>query len=138
MVPGEVKATLEIRDLAMEVIDDVFADVQEAAQRIGRNAGVEIGFERFYTSLAAPTHPELQGLLSGVAQEHGFSHQLMPSGAGHDAQSMAELGPIGMVFVPSQDGVSHSPLEFTDPADIARGTNVLLNAVVRADRWEGV
>ena len=57
----------------------------------------------------------------------------MPSGAGHDAQSMAELGPVGMIFVPSRDGISHSPREYTAPEDITRGANVLLGAVLALD-----
>ena len=58
----------------------------------------------------------------------------MPSGAGHDAQEMAHLGPMGMIFVPSVGGISHSPREFSRPQDIANGVDVLLNAVVAADR----
>ena len=58
----------------------------------------------------------------------------MPSGAGHDAQSMAELGPAGMIFVPSRGGISHSPDEYTAPGDIARGANVLLRSLLALDR----
>ena len=58
----------------------------------------------------------------------------MPSGAGHDAQAMAQLGPMGMIFIPSVGGISHSPKEFSRPKDIVNGANVLLQAVLRADR----
>ena len=58
----------------------------------------------------------------------------MPSGAGHDAQAIAQLGPMGMIFVPSVGGISHSPREFTKPADIVNGANVLLGAVLGADQ----
>jgi N-carbamoyl-L-amino-acid hydrolase len=58
----------------------------------------------------------------------------MPSGAGHDAQSFARVCPIGMLFVPSVGGVSHSPREFTTQADMVHGANVLLNAAVSVDR----
>lgn len=57
----------------------------------------------------------------------------MPSGAGHDAQEMAHLGPVGMIFVPSVAGISHSPREFSTPEAITRGANVLLNAVMKLD-----
>ena len=57
----------------------------------------------------------------------------MPSGAGHDAQSMAELGPVGMIFVPSRNGISHSPDEYSAPDDITRGVNVLLGSVLALD-----
>jgi N-carbamoyl-L-amino-acid hydrolase len=58
----------------------------------------------------------------------------MPSGAGHDAQAIAQLGPMGMIFVPSVGGISHSPKEFSRPKDIVNGANVLLRTVLAADR----
>jgi N-carbamoyl-L-amino-acid hydrolase len=57
----------------------------------------------------------------------------MPSGAGHDAQDIARIGPVGMIFVPSVGGISHSPREFSRPEDIANGANVLLGAVIGVD-----
>jgi N-carbamoyl-L-amino-acid hydrolase len=58
----------------------------------------------------------------------------MPSGAGHDAQMMAQLSPMGMIFVPSVRGISHSPLERTEWQDCARGADVLLGAILEMDR----
>jgi len=58
----------------------------------------------------------------------------MPSGAGHDAQMMARLSPMGMIFVPSVRGISHSPLELTRWEDCARGGDVLLGAILDMDR----
>ena len=57
----------------------------------------------------------------------------MPSGAGHDAQDMARIGPAGMIFVPSIGGISHSPRELSRPEDITNGANVLLGTVLRVD-----
>jgi N-carbamoyl-L-amino-acid hydrolase len=57
----------------------------------------------------------------------------MPSGAGHDAQSIALLAPIGMIFVPSAGGISHSPQEFSSLEDIVDGANVLLNSLLKLD-----
>ena len=57
----------------------------------------------------------------------------LPSGAGHDAQIMAKLGPMGMIFVPSVDGISHSPKELSRWEDCANGANVLLQTVLRMD-----
>jgi N-carbamoyl-L-amino-acid hydrolase len=58
----------------------------------------------------------------------------MPSGAGHDAQELARIGPMGMIFVPSAGGISHSPLEYTEPEDVVNGANVLLQTVLRLDQ----
>ena len=57
----------------------------------------------------------------------------MPSGAGHDAQSMKGIAPLGMIFVPSRDGVSHAPSEYTSPEQITNGANVLLHTVIGMD-----
>jgi N-carbamoyl-L-amino-acid hydrolase len=57
----------------------------------------------------------------------------MPSGAGHDAQSIALLAPIGVIFIPSVGGISHSPEEFSRQADIVNGANVLLNTILKLD-----
>ena len=63
----------------------------------------------------------------------GFTTKLLPSGAGHDAQEIADLCPIGMIFIPSRDGISHSPREFSRPEDITNGTNVLLQTLMKLD-----
>jgi len=57
----------------------------------------------------------------------------LPSGAGHDAQMMAKVGPMGMIFVPSVDGISHSPKELTHWQDCANGANVLLQTILLID-----
>ena len=58
----------------------------------------------------------------------------MPSGAGHDAQDMAHVAPMGMIFVPSLGGISHAPKEYTAPADLANGADVLLRTLLAIDR----
>jgi len=57
----------------------------------------------------------------------------LPSGAGHDAQQIARLAPIGMIFVPSREGISHSAREFSSPDDVANGTEVLYRTVLLSD-----
>jgi len=64
----------------------------------------------------------------------GLTRQRMPSGAGHDAQEVAHIAPMAMIFVPSVGGISHSPKEFSKPEDIANGASVLLNSVIAADK----
>ncbi len=133
VVPGEVRATLEIRDLEMSKIASVFAEIERRARAVEEARGVTIGLVHFYESLAAPTDPRFRDIVEASASDLGYTNVRMPSGAGHDAQSMAELGPIGMIFVPSRAGISHSPDEYSAPRDITRGTNVLLHSVLRLD-----
>ncbi|HZD93863.1 MAG TPA: M20/M25/M40 family metallo-hydrolase, partial [Candidatus Sulfotelmatobacter sp.] len=92
-------------------------------------------------SFTAPviSHPALtdkgfQKLISDEAKSLDFSTKVMPSGAGHDAQEIARIGPVGMIFVPSINGISHSPREFSRPQDIENGANVLLQTVLAFDK----
>jgi beta-ureidopropionase / N-carbamoyl-L-amino-acid hydrolase len=77
--------------------------------------------------------PELQARIESAAARLGLHTMRLPSGAGHDAQMMAQLGPIGMIFVPSVGGLSHSPKELTRWPDCANGANVLLHTILEAD-----
>ncbi len=133
VVPGEVRATLEIRDLEMDTIGRVFAEIEARARAIEEARDVAVELDRFYESLAAPTDPRFRDIIEASADALGHTSMRMPSGAGHDAQSMAELGPVGMIFVPSRGGISHSPREYTAPEDIVRGADVLLGTVLALD-----
>ena len=88
------------------------------------------------TALPALTDPRIQRIIAAAAHGLGLTSMEMPSGAGHDAQDIARIAPIGMIFVPSVGGISHSPREFTAPADIANGVNVLLRTVLAIDAGE--
>ena len=76
----------------------------------------------------------MRELIDSAARSLGFSTRSMPSGAGQDAQEIARIGPVGMIFVPSIGGISHSPKEFSRPLDIENGANVLLQAVLAFDK----
>jgi N-carbamoyl-L-amino-acid hydrolase len=134
VIPGLVTMSLELRDLDMEKIEDIYRRIESAAQEIGKETGTEFDLDEFYLSASAISDDRLKRVVAESAAELGLSSIPMPSGAGHDAQSIAKLGPMGMIFVPSVGGVSHSPLEYTEPQDVVNGANVLLNTVLRTDR----
>ena len=69
-------------------------------------------------------------MIQRAAEHLELSYRRLPSGAVHDAQVMATVGPMGMIFVPSVGGISHSPKELTGWEDCARGANVLLHSVL--------
>lgn len=133
VIPGRVRATLEIRDLTMEGIQRVFDAIRERTDEIAAATGVDFAFDRFYTSRAAPTDPRIRDLVAEAADALGLSSRRMPSGAGHDAQSIALLAPVGMIFVPSVDGISHAPEERTEPQDVVNGANVLMRTLLAID-----
>ena len=78
--------------------------------------------------------PAVRQVIADAVHDLGLSSLSMPSGAGHDAQDLARIGPMGMIFVPSVKGISHSPLELTRPDDVTNGANVLLQTVLRLDQ----
>jgi N-carbamoyl-L-amino-acid hydrolase len=91
--------------------------------------------ERYADDEPALTDPGLQDLIEATARGAGYSTVRLPSGAGHDAQSLGRAGiPIGMIFVPSRDGISHSPKEWTEWDDSARGAEVLYRVLLALDK----
>ena len=136
VIPGRVTLSLEIRDLAMDKIDTVYGEVEAEGHRIGEETGTTFAFDQFYVSRAAPTDERIRQLVAASADELGLTSLRMPSGAGHDAQSIALLAPVGMIFVPSVAGISHSPREFTRPEDVEDGANVLLHTLLKLDAMD--
>lgn len=134
VIPGTVEMSLEVRDLEADKIAQVFAEIENKAASISDNSGVQISFQRLdVASKPAITDPDIRQMISQAAESLGHSIALMPSGAGHDAQDMARIAPTGMIFVPSKDGISHSPAEFTSTEDLAKGTDTLLATLLAID-----
>jgi N-carbamoyl-L-amino-acid hydrolase len=76
----------------------------------------------------------IQKGIEAAAADLGLSVMHLPSGAGHDAAPLSRIGPMGMIFVPSVGGISHSPRELTSWEDCANGADTLLGAILRLDR----
>lgn len=134
VIPGEVVLSLEIRDLDAWKMQQVFERIQAEAKQIADARFTPIRFSEIdVASPPAPTDRQMRRIISAAADELGMSFRLMPSGAGHDAQDMTHITPTGMIFVPSVNGVSHSPKEFTSPEDMANGASVLLKTVLAID-----
>jgi beta-ureidopropionase / N-carbamoyl-L-amino-acid hydrolase len=134
VVPGRVEMSLEIRDLDMAKMESVFEEIELAAQHIAAEHGTPISFRMDEThSEPTLTDPAISALIAESAEGLDLSVKWMPSGAGHDAQDMATITPTGMIFVPSRDGISHSPQEFTAAEDMANGADVLLRTILKID-----
>jgi N-carbamoyl-L-amino-acid hydrolase len=133
VVPGLVKHSLELRDLSAEKIARLAEEIQQRAREIARQTGTEIVFKKIEHDPPAVARLEIQAQIEAAATELGLKTMRLPSGAGHDAQMMAKLGPMGMIFVPSVAGISHSPKELTRWQDCANGANVLLQTILLID-----
>jgi N-carbamoyl-L-amino-acid hydrolase len=134
VIPGEVVLSLEIRDLSAAKMQRVFDDISAAGERIADARFTPIRYDEIDVDVQpAPTDERMRRIIAASADDLGLSFKFMPSGAGHDAQDMAQITPTGMIFVPSAKGISHSPKEFTSAQDMANGASVLLRTVLEID-----
>jgi N-carbamoyl-L-amino-acid hydrolase len=134
VIPGKVICSLELRDLDAAKIQMLYQKIRAEADQIAQASRVTFDFQELNTNIPAPTDPRIRALIDQSAKELGLTTKQMPSGAGHDAQDIARIGPVGMIFIPSIGGISHSPKEFSRPKDIENGANVLLHSLLRLDR----
>lgn len=135
VIPGEVTLNLELRDLSSEKIWKIYSELESKAKAFAEESGTELKIvHQDVASEPAIANPAIQKAIESSASKLGLSTMYLPSGAGHDAQEMARIGPIGMIFIPSKNGISHSPQEYSLPEDIANGANVLLKTILRIDK----
>jgi len=134
VVPGRVTLTVELRDLSDEKPDLIWQHLAAQTDEIARRYDTQVTHEMVAEGHPALSTPRIRETIAASASALGLSAHSMPSGAGHDAQELARIGPMGMIFVPSVDGISHSPLEYTKPEDVVNGGNVLLHTVLRLDQ----
>ena len=134
VIPGKVVLSLELRDLDAAKISQLYQKILAEARQIAESSGTKFDFKEINVNIPAPTDELIRRFIAESARDLGLSTKTMPSGAGHDAQDMARLGPVGMIFIPSVGGISHSPREFSRPEDIANGADVLLHALLKLDK----
>ncbi|MDI3339971.1 MAG: Zn-dependent hydrolase [Sphaerobacter sp.] len=127
VIPGRVELTAEIRGL-----DEATLDAAEAALR-ARAEAAGAAFARMSAKEPVRSDPLIVASVEQTCQQLGLSCRRMPSGAGHDAMCMAALTRQGMIFVPSQRGISHAPDEYTAPEDCVNGARVLLGTLLALD-----
>jgi N-carbamoyl-L-amino-acid hydrolase len=137
VIPGQVIMSLELRDLSLKKIDSLLKQIRVKAQTIAEKSKVQISFDSVDVGATpALTDARLRKVIMESSRDLGLSYLVMPSGAGHDAQNMAQICPTGMIFIPSVGGISHSPLEFSKHEDVVNGVNVLLYALLKIDHDE--
>lgn len=134
-VPGRVTMAVDVRDVDSDRQRTAAADIVQRAHWICERRGVRLEAEVIADTSPAVLSMWLRELASSVCQELGIDYRVMSSGAGHDAAILARLLPAAMVFVPSRDGLSHVPEEWTSAVDVARGVEVLYHSVLKLDRF---
>lgn len=134
VIPGKAVISLDLRDLSEEKMELVFNKIKKAADSLTALNGTKATFVSKGYNKPALTDKRIQHLIMLSAQELKLTTNLMPSGALHDTQDMSVLCPVGMIFVPSKNGISHSPDEYTSPHDMVNGINVLFKTIMKIDK----
>ena len=134
VVPGSATLIIELRDLSVDLLKTLAKEIRARAASIAAATKTTIEIVPASSNAPAIADTAVQDVIERTAKNLNLSSVRMPSGAGHDAQMMAQLAPMGMIFVPSAGGISHSPKELTSWKDCANGANVLLHAVLSLDR----
>ncbi len=135
IVPGQVTMNIGMRDLDGDKLERIGARIVERAKAIAAETNVEIKMTpRGQGGEAALATPAVMSTIEAAAKTVGLKTTRLPSGAGHDADPMSKLTQMGMIFIPSMKGISHSPKEFSRWEDITGGANVLLETLRRMDQ----
>lgn len=131
IVPARVDISLEFRSADEEQFKRLDSVLLSRAHEAASRFGLELSVESLGRHSPALMDRQIQGAFASVCEELGLRHIFLSSGAGHDGQSFDGICPVGMIFVPSKDGASHSAREFTEWQDCVNGANVLLQTVLR-------
>lgn len=129
VIAGKVVLSLDIRGTEKEAIEMAKKNIFSQVYHIAQTRGLVLSVATLSEETPVQLDSRLIDTLSQAAAELGERSMRMVSGAGHDAMYMARLAPTAMLFVPSKDGISHNPQEYTEPDDIVRAAQVLYRAV---------
>jgi allantoate deiminase len=130
VVPGRVEASLDVR-AAVDTSRLVALDrIRHEAERIATRRGLGFALERHVDVPTCPMAEDLQAAFARSVASLGLDVRRLPSGAGHDAMAMARTIPSAMLFIRSKAGISHNPLEWSDPEDIGLGIEALTRTIL--------
>ncbi|MFS0689369.1 Zn-dependent hydrolase [Sporosarcina sp. 179-K 8C2 HS] len=132
IVPGEAYMDIDIRGIDVTSKKVVIDALKAVINRVTQTRGLQISSQLLTSE--QPVHMDSATIsdLEVICKEQNIRYKVMPSGAGHDAMNMAVLCPSGMIFVPSQDGLSHNPNEFTSAEQIGKGTVILQEYILKS------
>ncbi len=131
VIPNHVSFTFDLRDTDPDRMAERLAETLAALDRIAQVRRLDVTARRTGTNAPIALSGILADLVEDCAKARGYSYKRMHSGALHDTAVLAELAPSCMIFVPSRDGRSHAPEEFTDPEEIRRGVQLVVDTIVK-------
>ncbi|MDA0268677.1 MAG: Zn-dependent hydrolase [Cyanobacteria bacterium] len=136
-IPGQVEMTLDIRDLSNDRLDYMVTTLEQDIAAIAQTTQTRIHLQPKLRNEPVPVNSHIHSTIAQVCEDLGLPSATLPSRASHDAQIMASLTDMAMIFVPSDDGISHAETEYTSPEHCTQGANVLLHTLLRLDHHYG-
>ena len=130
-IPGRAELSVDIRSISAEAKKRVVRLVQAQIREIARHRNIGAEILPLREEEPVPLDQRLVRLLKECCEDRNIPYEVMPSGAGHDAMQIAKIAAAGMLFIPSRRGISHSPLEWSEPEDICLGAQLLLDSMIR-------
>jgi hydantoinase/carbamoylase family amidase len=134
IIPGEVEMDIDVRDSDSDAREAVVEKLRAKLEELAARRGLELTVSTLTRDEPAACSPTVVEAVRDTCQELRVKHRAMTSGAYHDAMVLGAKVPMGMIFVPSVDGLSHHPDEFTEARDIDRGVDVLAGTLARLAR----
>lgn len=136
VIPAKAVMTLDVRNTDEGILSKAELEIAKFMKNLSRDEGVDISTRHLARFEPVVFHPQVIDIVEKASASHSPSVTRMPSGAGHDAQMLARVCPSAMIFVPSVEGISHNPAEFTDPEDLVMGSNILLQVLIELSQIE--
>jgi len=138
VVPGNANMEMELRSLNASRAADALSLLKTALENIQKQRGIIINFKEWIGSDPVIFKEKIVKFICTACDQLEIPYLKMPSGAGHDANHMAKLAPTGMIFIPSRDGMSHCPEEWSEFEHICMGAELLARAIMLLDREEDI
>jgi len=129
-VPGEVEFSVDARDVNEDTMRELHQACCKALAAIARKRGLQFEYNEVSWIHPVACDKSLKEKIENQAKKLELNYKIMSSGAAHDAQMIANIAPIAMIFVPSKNGISHSPHEWTDWRHIKIGANLMLRTIL--------
>lgn len=133
IVPGRVELSIDMRELSQSCLDTMMAQLRQELEVIAADTDTQIEVAPVLCVEPTLAAESVQQTIQSVCEQLNLSYRYMPSRAGHDSLEIGRVTDMGMIFVPSQEGLSHSGAEYTSPEQCMQGANVLLNTLIWLD-----
>ena len=129
VIPGSVRFTVDLRAAEDSHRASALGELMVLFENAANRRGVAIEIEKVHEAASVPCDAKLSDIIAGAIERNGWRVQRLPSGAGHDAAAVADLAPVGMIFVRCEGGISHNPAENITAADAEAGAQVLFRVL---------